>query len=76
MLLIDIFVFTREAVSHAQKGGCPNMGHYADKFKDKIKNDVLKLYLNTGEARDFPREFWMLPLLHTLCKNFIFLLDN
>uniref|UniRef100_A0A8C0BCK3 Triacylglycerol lipase n=1 Tax=Buteo japonicus TaxID=224669 RepID=A0A8C0BCK3_9AVES len=34
--------------------GCPNMGHFADKFKGKIKNDFLKLYLNTGEARDFP----------------------
>ncbi|XP_064287486.1 pancreatic triacylglycerol lipase-like isoform X2 [Passer domesticus] len=34
--------------------GCPNMGHYADKFKDKIKSDFTKLYLNTGEARDFP----------------------
>nr|XP_021392939.1 inactive pancreatic lipase-related protein 1-like [Lonchura striata domestica] len=34
--------------------GCPNMGHYADKFKDKVKNDFMKFYLNTGEARDFP----------------------
>ncbi|KFP33124.1 Pancreatic triacylglycerol lipase, partial [Colius striatus] len=33
--------------------GCPNMGHYADKFKGKITNDITKLYLNTGEARDF-----------------------
>uniref|UniRef100_A0A8C0BE76 Triacylglycerol lipase n=1 Tax=Buteo japonicus TaxID=224669 RepID=A0A8C0BE76_9AVES len=36
------------------RDGCPNMGHFADKFKGKIKNDFLKLYLNTGEARDFP----------------------
>ncbi|XP_032550962.1 pancreatic triacylglycerol lipase-like [Chiroxiphia lanceolata] len=34
--------------------GCPNMGHHADKFKGKITEDVLKFYLNTGEARDFP----------------------
>ncbi|NXX81416.1 LIPR1 protein, partial [Urocolius indicus] len=33
--------------------GCPNMGHYADKFKGKITNDTIKLYLNTGEAKDF-----------------------
>ncbi|XP_009068333.1 PREDICTED: pancreatic lipase-related protein 2-like [Acanthisitta chloris] len=30
------------------------MGHYADKFKEKFKNDFVKLYLNTGEAKDFP----------------------
>ncbi|NWX24344.1 LIPR1 protein, partial [Aegotheles bennettii] len=35
-------------------GGCPNMGHYADKYKEKIKKDFLKLYLNTAEAKDFP----------------------
>lgn len=45
------------------------MGHFADKFKGKIKNDFLKLYLNTGEARDFPREFQLLPLLPTPCKQ-------
>ncbi|KAM9380068.1 inactive pancreatic lipase-related protein 1-like [Phaethornis superciliosus] len=36
------------------KEGCPNMGHYADKFKGKIDYGFLKLYLNTGEAKDFP----------------------
>ncbi|KAM4670188.1 inactive pancreatic lipase-related protein 1-like [Amazona ochrocephala] len=34
--------------------GCPNMGHYADKFKGKFSSDLVKLYLNTGEAKDFP----------------------
>lgn len=52
------------------------MGHYADKFKDKVKNNFMKFYLNTGEARDFPREFQMLPLLHSPPKNFIFLFDS
>lgn len=52
------------------------MGHYADRFKDKIKSDVEKLYLNTAEAKDFPREFWMLPLLHNPYKKFIFLCDS
>ncbi|XP_030342833.1 pancreatic triacylglycerol lipase-like isoform X1 [Strigops habroptila] len=33
--------------------GCPNMGHYADKFKGKISNDIVKLYLNTAEEKDF-----------------------
>uniref|UniRef100_A0A0K8R520 Putative phospholipase n=1 Tax=Ixodes ricinus TaxID=34613 RepID=A0A0K8R520_IXORI len=28
--------------------GCPNMGHYADRFKNKIKdNELTKFYLNT-----------------------------
>ncbi|XP_042719656.1 pancreatic triacylglycerol lipase-like [Lagopus leucura] len=34
--------------------GCPNMGHYADKYKGKISGSTVKLYLNTGEAKDFP----------------------
>uniref|UniRef100_A0A8C9FSD2 Triacylglycerol lipase n=1 Tax=Pavo cristatus TaxID=9049 RepID=A0A8C9FSD2_PAVCR len=35
-------------------GGCPNMGHYADKFKGKTSDSFVKLYLNTAEAKDFP----------------------
>ncbi|NXV55196.1 LIPP lipase, partial [Molothrus ater] len=34
--------------------GCPTMGHYADRFKDKVKTEFTKLYLNTREAKDFP----------------------
>ncbi|XP_059708008.1 inactive pancreatic lipase-related protein 1-like [Haemorhous mexicanus] len=35
--------------------GCPNMGHYADRFKDQaIKKEYMKLYLHTREAKDFP----------------------
>uniref|UniRef100_A0A8C3U6B4 Triacylglycerol lipase n=1 Tax=Catharus ustulatus TaxID=91951 RepID=A0A8C3U6B4_CATUS len=44
--------------------GCPNMGHYADKFKDKYKSDFVKLYLNTGEAKDFP--LWRYKITVTL----------
>ncbi|NXW69511.1 LIPR2 protein, partial [Hirundo rustica] len=36
------------------KEGCPNMGHYADKFKGKFQSDFVKLYLNTKENKDFP----------------------
>ncbi|XP_021255822.1 pancreatic triacylglycerol lipase-like isoform X2 [Numida meleagris] len=36
-------------------GGCPNMGHYADKFKGKTTGSFVKLYLNTAETKDFPR---------------------
>jgi len=49
------------------------MGHFADKFKGKIQSDFLKLYLNTGEAEDFAREFQLLPLLPTPCtQTFLF----
>ncbi|KFV78099.1 Inactive pancreatic lipase-related protein 1, partial [Struthio camelus australis] len=37
------------------EAGCPNMGHYADKYKGKIQSQLTKLYLNTGEAKDFTR---------------------
>ncbi|NXR81554.1 LIPP lipase, partial [Pycnonotus jocosus] len=47
--------------------GCPNMGHYADRFKDKIKSDLVKLYLNTAEARDFP--LWRYKVTVTLSGN-------
>ncbi|KAM3666260.1 pancreatic triacylglycerol lipase [Ammospiza maritima maritima] len=36
------------------EAGCPTMGHYADRFKDQVKNEFTKLYLNTREAKDFP----------------------
>ncbi|XP_070801344.1 inactive pancreatic lipase-related protein 1-like [Pituophis catenifer annectens] len=35
--------------------GCPPMGHYADRFKDSITSEFTKLYLNTGEAKNFTR---------------------
>ncbi|KAM4897173.1 inactive pancreatic lipase-related protein 1-like [Sylvia borin] len=44
--------------------GCPNMGHYADRFKDKFKNDFVKLYLNTAENKDFP--LWRYKITVTL----------
>ncbi|KAM9134407.1 pancreatic lipase-related protein 2-like [Pangshura tecta] len=31
------------------------MGHYADKYKDKVTSGIQKLYLNTGEATNFAR---------------------
>ncbi|XP_044306302.1 inactive pancreatic lipase-related protein 1-like isoform X1 [Varanus komodoensis] len=36
-------------------GGCPKMGHYAYEYKDNITSGLMKLYLNTGDARDFAR---------------------
>ncbi|KAF1509283.1 Pancreatic triacylglycerol lipase, partial [Eudyptula minor] len=46
-------VFETENCFPCPREGCPNMGHFADKFKGKTQNDFVKLYLNTGEAKDF-----------------------
>ncbi|NXA49493.1 LIPR1 protein, partial [Nothocercus julius] len=46
--------FDTDSCFPCPKEGCPNMGHYADKFKGKVTNEVTKLYLNTAEAKDFP----------------------
>uniref|UniRef100_A0A8C8SGV1 Triacylglycerol lipase n=1 Tax=Pelusios castaneus TaxID=367368 RepID=A0A8C8SGV1_9SAUR len=37
------------------QNGCPQMGHNADKFKDRVTSGIQKLYLNTGDAKDFAR---------------------
>nr|XP_060624478.1 pancreatic lipase-related protein 2-like [Anolis sagrei ordinatus] len=34
------------------KGGCPMMGHYADRFRHKVKKNT-KYYLNTGATEPF-----------------------
>ncbi|NXJ74416.1 LIPR2 protein, partial [Trogon melanurus] len=47
-------VFESDNCFPCPEGGCPNMGHFADKFKGKFKADFTKLYLNTGEVKDFP----------------------
>uniref|UniRef100_A0A8C7A0A5 Triacylglycerol lipase n=1 Tax=Nothoprocta perdicaria TaxID=30464 RepID=A0A8C7A0A5_NOTPE len=46
--------FKTESCFPCPKGGCPNMGHYADKFKGKVGNGITKLYLNTAEHKNFP----------------------
>ncbi|XP_001368186.3 inactive pancreatic lipase-related protein 1 [Monodelphis domestica] len=35
--------------------GCPQMGHYADKFAGKTTPGEQKFFLNTGDASDFAR---------------------
>ncbi|NP_114470.1 inactive pancreatic lipase-related protein 1 precursor [Rattus norvegicus] len=35
--------------------GCPQMGHYADKFAGKSGDEPQKFFLNTGEAKNFAR---------------------
>ncbi|NXJ89975.1 LIPR2 protein, partial [Corythaixoides concolor] len=46
--------FETESCFPCPEEGCPNMGHFADKFKSQINNDTVKLYLNTAESKDFP----------------------
>ncbi|XP_062435710.1 pancreatic triacylglycerol lipase-like [Rhea pennata] len=48
-------VFETETCFPCPEDGCPNMGHFADKFKGNIKTQIMKLYLNTGEAKNFTR---------------------
>uniref|UniRef100_A0A8C6ZVV5 Triacylglycerol lipase n=1 Tax=Nothoprocta perdicaria TaxID=30464 RepID=A0A8C6ZVV5_NOTPE len=57
--------FKTESCFPCPKGGCPNMGHYADKFKGKVGNGITKLYLNTAEHKNFPRKSCIFPLLIT-----------
>ncbi|XP_011856518.1 PREDICTED: inactive pancreatic lipase-related protein 1 isoform X1 [Mandrillus leucophaeus] len=35
--------------------GCPQMGHYADKFAGRTSEEQQKFFLNTGEASNFAR---------------------
>ncbi|XP_068953673.1 inactive pancreatic lipase-related protein 1-like [Petaurus breviceps papuanus] len=35
--------------------GCPQMGHYADKYAGKTSQKEQKFFLNTGDASDFAR---------------------
>ncbi|XP_014336556.1 pancreatic triacylglycerol lipase isoform X1 [Bos indicus x Bos taurus] len=35
--------------------GCPQMGHYADRFPGKTKSEGQTFYLNTGDAGNFAR---------------------
>uniref|UniRef100_A0A2K6KT48 Triacylglycerol lipase n=1 Tax=Rhinopithecus bieti TaxID=61621 RepID=A0A2K6KT48_RHIBE len=35
--------------------GCPQMGHYADKFAGRTSEEQQKIFLNTGEASNFAR---------------------
>ncbi|XP_005387909.1 PREDICTED: inactive pancreatic lipase-related protein 1 [Chinchilla lanigera] len=35
--------------------GCPQMGHYADKFAGRTSEEQQKFFLNTGDAKNFAR---------------------
>lgn len=45
------------------------MGHYADKFPGKTKENFQNFYLNTGDKSNFSRKylFYVLYILSTVC---------
>uniref|UniRef100_H0X5G5 Triacylglycerol lipase n=1 Tax=Otolemur garnettii TaxID=30611 RepID=H0X5G5_OTOGA len=48
-------VFTANKCFPCPSGGCPQMGHYADRFPGRTKELGQKFYLNTGDASNFAR---------------------
>ncbi|XP_006038368.1 inactive pancreatic lipase-related protein 1 [Alligator sinensis] len=48
-------IFETESCFPCPQYGCPNMGHYADKYKGSLGSQFQKFFLNTGEAKNFTR---------------------
>ncbi|XP_074141337.1 pancreatic triacylglycerol lipase-like [Sminthopsis crassicaudata] len=57
-------VFEANKCFPCPSGGCPQMGHYADRFADKTKTQGQIFYLNTGDASNFAR--WRYKIAVTL----------
>ncbi|XP_011357615.1 pancreatic triacylglycerol lipase [Pteropus vampyrus] len=47
--------FTTNKCFPCPREGCPQMGHYADRFPEKTREEGQKFYLNTGDASNFAR---------------------
>ncbi|XP_049711223.1 pancreatic triacylglycerol lipase-like [Elephas maximus indicus] len=47
--------FTANKCFPCPSEGCPQMGHYADRFPGKTSGEGLEFYLNTGDASNFAR---------------------
>ncbi|XP_076982247.1 pancreatic triacylglycerol lipase-like isoform X2 [Tamandua tetradactyla] len=47
--------FTANKCFSCTNGGCPQMGHYADRFPGKTNGVGQKFYLNTGDTSNFAR---------------------
>ncbi|XP_013371212.1 PREDICTED: pancreatic triacylglycerol lipase isoform X1 [Chinchilla lanigera] len=47
--------FTSNKCFPCASGGCPQMGHYADRFSGKTSGNFQKFYLNTGDTSNFSR---------------------
>ncbi|KAM5272342.1 pancreatic triacylglycerol lipase [Ctenodactylus gundi] len=48
-------LFSENGCFPCASGGCPQMGHYADRFSGKTSRVGQKFYLNTGDASNFAR---------------------
>uniref|UniRef100_A0A8I5MXS6 Triacylglycerol lipase n=1 Tax=Papio anubis TaxID=9555 RepID=A0A8I5MXS6_PAPAN len=48
-------VFTANKCFPCPSGGCPQMGHYADRYSGKTNDVGQKFYLDTGDASNFAR---------------------
>ncbi|MBZ3890663.1 Pancreatic triacylglycerol lipase [Sciurus carolinensis] len=48
-------VFSANKCFPCPSGGCPQMGHYADRFSGKTSGVGQKFYLNTGDKSNFSR---------------------
>ncbi|XP_054359310.1 pancreatic triacylglycerol lipase [Pongo pygmaeus] len=48
-------VFTANKCFPCPSGGCPQMGHYADRYPGKTNDVGQKFYLDTGDASNFAR---------------------
>ncbi|XP_053245064.1 inactive pancreatic lipase-related protein 1-like [Podarcis raffonei] len=48
-------LFETDGCFPCPNGGCPKMGHYAIESKGRFTSSFTKLYLNTGDAKDFAR---------------------
>ncbi|EGW11684.1 Pancreatic lipase-related protein 1 [Cricetulus griseus] len=47
--------FTSDKCFPCPSGGCPQMGHYADRYSRKTSGVGQKFFLNTGDASNFAR---------------------
>ncbi|XP_027786114.2 pancreatic triacylglycerol lipase-like isoform X2 [Marmota flaviventris] len=56
--------FTANKCFPCPSGGCPQMGHFADRFAGKTSGVGQKFYLNTGDASTFAR--WRYQIAVTL----------
>uniref|UniRef100_A0A670IFD6 Triacylglycerol lipase n=1 Tax=Podarcis muralis TaxID=64176 RepID=A0A670IFD6_PODMU len=50
-------LFETDGCFPCPNGGCPKMGHYAIESKGRFTSSFTKLYLNTGDAKDFARKW-------------------
>ncbi|XP_028936154.1 inactive pancreatic lipase-related protein 1 [Ornithorhynchus anatinus] len=63
------FAFKSNKCFPCPNEGCPQMGHYADKFAGKNNGDGQKFFLNTGDDSDYAR--WRYKVSATLTGRMV-----